>query len=285
MNFNGSNGKGYSGVATYQHVSGIVLTTLTEQYPEFNRSKYRNQASSILIKSFSTTGSVIPNSRVEHAKNIRKCDYLKRNTYAHTISDDTIKKGDILMEIDGQRLGDEGQDLRMSFVNYYNAGIVRFIKCLKPEIAQVQYYMYIVDQYPPELEYVSADQSIELIVNYALMPTWTNKSTQLFNGTQITYYTASGAPEATKRSITFTVGDNSYTKEFYISSTYYFDTRIFNEPIYSDYLSGEIYYTNLIGLRVLRDYYITWESQKVLYGYYRALVEAIEKNQIIPLEQ
>ena len=169
LNFNGSTGKGYSGVATYQHVSGEVLTILNQRYPDFKGSQYRNQVSGILITSFSTIALVIPNSRVENAQNIGRCDYLKKNTRAVAISEDRIKVGDILMEIDGQRLGDEGQDLRLSDVNQYDAGKTRFIKCLTPSTARVRYYRYTVDRSPAVLEYVSADPSIELIAD---QPVW-----------------------------------------------------------------------------------------------------------------
>lgn len=163
LNFNGSTGKGYSGVATYQYVSGSVLTKLNSIYPKFNQSKYRNQASGIQITEFSRPGMVLPNSRVENALNISRCDYLKRNTRAIAISDDKIKEGDILMEVNGQLLGDEEQSIRLSDINYYDAGKIRFIKCLRPETAQVRYYRYIVDRAPAELEYVSKDDTIEVL--------------------------------------------------------------------------------------------------------------------------
>ena len=67
------------------------------------------------------------------------------------------------MEVDGQRLGDEGQDLRLSDVNQYDAGKTRFIKCLNPETTHVRYYRYTVDRYPTVLEYVSVDPNIELV--------------------------------------------------------------------------------------------------------------------------
>jgi len=164
LNFNGSTGKGYSGVLTYEFVTEGLLTQLNNKYQQFNQSKYRNRIGGIMITLFSNpTTQVIPNSGVAKARNISRCDYMKRNTRALAISNNNIELLDILMEVDGQRLGDEDQDVRLALINMYDAGKVHFIKCLKPSTATVQYYKYISDQYPEAFESVTVDPDIELL--------------------------------------------------------------------------------------------------------------------------
>ena len=163
LNYEGLTGKGFSGISTYIHVNNVVVHFLCKKYPKFNQSEYRNQSNGIMIGSFSSTPRVIPDSRVMDAINICECDYLKQNTTALPISSDRVKVGDIIMEINGEKLGDEGQDKRLSDIIYYNSGKTMFIKCLRPTTSSVQYYRFIVDQYPAELEYVSTDPTIDLI--------------------------------------------------------------------------------------------------------------------------
>ena len=163
INFNGTNGKGYIGISTYSNVNGVELTKLCIQYPLFLKSVYRNQASGIRIKSLRDYSGSVSYGGIKNAICINKCDYLNQNKENRRKNNHRIKVGDIIMEIDGNRLGDENQDLRLSDIEYFNKGNIVFLKCLKPDIPIVEYYKCTIDSYPSVLERVSVEDSIELI--------------------------------------------------------------------------------------------------------------------------
>ncbi len=148
INFTGLTGKGFLGVGSFTPVQDSTLTYLNETYPAFAASKYANLSDGVLIKSFSSFPVIPPNTGITNAFN---CD------------GETVQIDDIIVAINGVKVGYANRNIIIQSAIYFNAGGKVELKILRPSTAQKLKFTVTVSQYPPELEYVSTDPSITLL--------------------------------------------------------------------------------------------------------------------------
>ena len=159
INFNGKTGKGYIGITNYNIVDEYVLTMLTQKYKAFNESKYRNEANGVILLALNNKDMIIPNSRVQNAIPY----YKEGKKYKYKNIKKGIKPFDIVLEVNGAKVGIFDDNGSLNNEEYFKAGKKIILKVLRPETAEIIYFKVLCDQYPANLEKVSIDDSIRLV--------------------------------------------------------------------------------------------------------------------------
>lgn len=162
-NFDGSTGKGYIGIESYLFTDGNVLTELNAQYTKFAESIYSKQCSGCYITKINNIYNKIPNSGIRNAINITEQSYINKIRDSTKISTENIKLNDIILEINNESLGIGLYDSHITSISYFSGGKYIYAKILRPETAEILYFRILCDEYPLSLEYVSYDDTIELI--------------------------------------------------------------------------------------------------------------------------
>jgi hypothetical protein len=166
LDFTGKTSKGYLGPASYAYVDTNVLAVLNRYSPPFANSIYNNKVQGVIVIEYSTTCNTIENSRLSNAVNIDETCYQNEDAKCEAISNEHINEKDIILEINGETVGDKECDTRLSRFSYYNAGKYVFLKCLhisKTEAPKILYFRAICDEYPASLEKVSITPDIKLV--------------------------------------------------------------------------------------------------------------------------
>lgn len=163
LNFDESTNKGFLGISKHSYVGAGVLNSLAKKYQKFRNIKHVNSIKGVSIESFSDTPLIVSNSRVQYAVNISKKDYLNKNKNATTVSQNVIQVEDIIMEINSKKLGTGNQYAKLVDFEYYHKNSTVFIKCLNPAKGFISYYKCIVDGFPPSLEIISVEPSIQVL--------------------------------------------------------------------------------------------------------------------------
>lgn len=160
LNFNGKTGKGYIGIVSYDVVDEGVLTTFSQKFKAFNKSVYRNMANGVVVLAINNNDITIPHSRVQNAKQYHKCD---DKCDKHCDKKCGVKLFDIILEVDGLKVGLYDSNSSLNNAEYFRAGKTVKLKVLRPETAEILYFKVLCDEYPASLEYVSVDSTIRLI--------------------------------------------------------------------------------------------------------------------------
>ncbi len=148
VNFTGETGKGFLGVGGFVPVQDTTLVYLNTTYPAFAASKYSNLSDGVLIKNFSSFPIVPPGTGISNATD---CE------------GNTVQPDDIILSINGVKVGYTNRNIVIQSAIYFNAGGIVKLKILRPSTIQKLKFDVVISQYPPELEYVSTDPTITLL--------------------------------------------------------------------------------------------------------------------------
>ncbi len=157
INFDGTTGKGFLGIAAYAALDQQLSFQLNEQYEAYALSKYSNKIGGFVITQITDPANppiIVPNSRVNNAVNVK------------TGLASGLQINDIIIEVNGVKVDLNTNPEYVTFDSYNDINKPINMKIIRPSIGKSMRFNVISDQYPASYEIISQVSGvIELITN------------------------------------------------------------------------------------------------------------------------